>query len=156
FVQIVRSGETGRRSFGSAPKRALRDWFRARPPDVIFRQSLGQSPSMSDVIKMVRPSPKNDRGETDAVREALYGYLLGKSHDSSALPPLAKAFDAFKRGEGSVPDVPFAMLLSLPLLREHWAALANKLSVSELRTSLDALLRHGVLDDAEAAQSIAT
>jgi 60 kDa SS-A/Ro ribonucleoprotein len=86
FVQIVRSGVTGRRSFGSAPKRALRTWFASRSPDVIFRQSIGQSPSMSDVIKMVRPPPRNDKGEADAVREALYGYLIGKNIDDDKLP----------------------------------------------------------------------
>ena len=94
FVAIVRSGVTGRRSFGSAPKRALREWFAARSPETIFRQSIGQSPSVSDVIKMVRPPPRNDKGEADAVREALYGYLIGKNVDCSKLPPLPQAFEA--------------------------------------------------------------
>ena len=108
FVQIVRSGVTGRRSFGSAPTRALRTWFASRSPDVVFRQSIGQSPSMSDVIKMVRPPPRNDKGEADAVREALYGYLIGKNIDAAKLPALAQSFEAWKRGEGSLPDVPHA------------------------------------------------
>jgi 60 kDa SS-A/Ro ribonucleoprotein len=147
FVQIVRSGVTGRKSFGSAPKRALRRWFADRSPDVIFRQSIGQSPSMSDVIKMVRPSPKNDEGESDAVREALYGYLIGKNVDVSSLPPLARACEAFKRGEGPVPDVPFEMLTALPLRAEHWVEIAKKMTVTQLRMNLNTLLRHGVLDD---------
>jgi 60 kDa SS-A/Ro ribonucleoprotein len=154
FVQIVRSGVTGRKSFGSAPKRAIRAWFSARSPDVIFRQSIGQSPSMSDVIKMVRPPPRNDQGEADAVREALYGYLIGKSVDVSKLPPLAQALEAFRDGEGPVPDVPFEMLTALPLRSEHWAALATKMSVSELRRSLATLLYHGVLRDEAAVGSI--
>lgn len=161
FVQIVRSGVTGRRSFGSAPKRALRDWFAARSPETIFRQSIGQSPSMSDVIKMVRPPPRNDKGESDAVREALYGYLIGKSVDDSKLPPLARAFEAWKRsvlvgGHGNhvksvpmetepMPDVPFEMLTALPLRTEHWTELAKRMTFNQLRQNLNTLFRHGVL-----------
>jgi len=155
FVQIVRSGVTGRKSFGSAPKRALRTWFQGRTPDAIFRQSIGQSPSMSDVIKMVRPPPRNDKGEADAVREALYGYLIGKSVDWFSLPPLAKAFEAFKDGAGPMPDVPFEMLTALPLRAEHWTSLAEKMTFSELRSNLDTLLWHGVLRDDALVDSIA-
>ena len=91
FVQIVRSGVIGRKSFGSAPKRAAQAWFASRTPETIFRQSLGAQPSMADVIKMVRPSPANDKGEKDAVREALYGYLIGKDVDAEKLPPARAA-----------------------------------------------------------------
>jgi 60 kDa SS-A/Ro ribonucleoprotein len=58
FVQIIRSGVVGRKSFGSAPKRLARAWFQSRTPETIFRQSLGNDPSIKDVIKMIRPSPK--------------------------------------------------------------------------------------------------
>lgn len=155
FVQVVRSGVTGRRSFGSAPKRALRAWFASRTPDAIFRQSTGRSPSMSDVIKMVRPPPRNEQGEADAVREALYGYLLGKNIDRARLPALARSYDDWKRGEGPVPDVPFEMITTGPLRGEHWRELALRLSVTQLRASLGALLRHGVLDDGKMAERIA-
>lgn len=147
FVQIVRSGVTGRKSFGSAPKRALRSWFASRSPDVIFRQSIGQSPSMSDVIKMVRPPPRNDKGEADAVREALYGYLIGKNIDDDKLPALPRAFEAWKRGTGPLPDVPFEMLTALPLSATHWKELATRMTTTQLRINLNTLLRHGVLDD---------
>lgn len=156
FVQIVRSGVTGRRSFGSAPKRALRAWFASRSPDILFRQSIGGSPSMSDVIKMVRPAPRNDQGEADAVREALYGYLIGKSVDRSKLPPLARAFEAFKSGAGPAPDVPFEMLTALPLRAEHWVEIAQRMTITQLRTHLGVLLRHGVFADARAVESIAS
>jgi 60 kDa SS-A/Ro ribonucleoprotein len=172
FVELVRSGVTGRKSFGSAPKRALRAWFAARSPDAVFRESSApltpagahtgtralarkQSPSMSDVIKMVRPPPRNDAGEPDAVREALYGYLIGKSVDSSALPPLARALEAFKKGAGPAPDVPFDLLATFPLKAQHWIALAKTMPVTELLAYLDALSRHGVLDDAATARSVA-
>lgn len=151
FVAIVRSGVTGRKSFGSAPKRALREWFAARSPETIFRQSIGQSPSMSDVIKMVRPPPRNAVGgkrEADAVREALYGYLIGKNVDCSKLPPLTQAFEAWKKNDREpLPDVPFEMLTALPLRAAHWTELAKKMTFNQLRQNLNTLYRHGVFAD---------
>jgi 60 kDa SS-A/Ro ribonucleoprotein len=155
FVAIVRSGVTGRKSFGSAPKRALRAWFAARSPETIFRQSIGQSPSMSDVIKMVRPPPRNDKGEADAVREALYGYLIGKNVDRAHLPPLATAYEAFRTAGGPLPDVPFEMLTALPLRKEHWTDLAKRMTFGQLRQNLNTLFRHGVLADPQMVEHIA-
>lgn len=155
FVQIVRSGVTGRKSFGSAPKRALRAWFACRTPDVIFRQSIGQSPSISDVIKMVRPPPRNDRGEADAVRGALYGYLIGKNVDDDKLPALARAFEAWKRKSGPLPDVPFEMLTALPLSAADWKELAARMTTTQLRINLNTLLRHGVFEDPAVVADVA-
>jgi hypothetical protein len=45
---------------------------------------------------MVRPSPKLGDGELDAVREALYGYLIGKEVAHEKLPTLVQAFERFK------------------------------------------------------------
>ena len=75
FVQIMRSGAVGRKSLGSLPKRLVREWFETRKTDQIFKQSVGQSPSFADVLKMVHPKPK------DAEREALYGYFIGREID---------------------------------------------------------------------------
>jgi 60 kDa SS-A/Ro ribonucleoprotein len=156
FVAIVRSGVMGRKSFGSAPKRALREWFSARTPEAIFRQSIGQRPSMSDVIKMVRPPPRNDKGEADAVREALYGYLIGKNVDQAKLPLLTQAFEAWKRNDKEpLPDVPFEMLTALPLRGEHWMLLARKMTFNQLRQNLNTLFRHGVFNDAEMIENVA-
>lgn len=156
FVAVVRSGVTGRRSFGSAPKRALRDWFAARTPEVLFRQSIGQSPSMSDVIKMVRPPPRNDKGEADAVREALYGYLIGKSVDHSRLPRAARDFESWKSDrEQPLPDVPFEMLTALPLESAHWTALAKRMTFPQLRQNLNTLSRHGVFSDQAIVEHVA-
>lgn len=159
FCDAVRSGWLGRKSFGSAPRRALRQWFSSRSPEAIFRQSIGRSPSMSDVIKMVRPAPRgNDQGELDDVREALYGYLVGKNVDRSVLPPLAHALEDFKRLDaprGPVPDLPLEMLTALPLRTPHWTELATKMTFSQLRQHLSTLLRHGVLADPCMAASVA-
>lgn len=155
FVQVIRSGVVGRKSFGSAPKRALHSWFGKRSPDQIFRQSLGASPSMADVIKMVRPSPAFENGVKDPMREALYGWLIGKDVDEAALPASVRAFEAFKRemetsdspDDADVPDVPFEMLTALELTKAHWTKLAKTMSWTQTRMNLNTLLRKGVLEE---------
>jgi 60 kDa SS-A/Ro ribonucleoprotein len=146
FVQVVRSGVVGRKSFGTAPKRAAQAWFKSRTPENVFRNSIGADPSMADVIKMVRPKPVNDNGEKDPVREALYGYLLGKEVDVEKLPPVVRAFEAFKVG-GDLPDVPFEMLTSFDLAKAHWVAIAKKMTWTQTRMNLNTLLRKGVFED---------
>lgn len=155
FVQIVRSGVVGRKSFGSAPKRLARAWFANRSPEQIFRQSLGSDPSMKDVIKMVRPSPRLAAGETDAVREALYGYLIGKEVSHDKLPKVVQDFESFKKDRGVIPDVPFEMLTALDLDTEAWTAIARRMSWTQLRMNLNTLLRHGVFRDAEMVSFVA-
>src|SRR5215472_1170828 len=147
FVQIVRSGVVGRKSLGSAPKHAAQAWFAGRTPEVIFRSSIGAQPSMADVIKLVRPSPKAGTNEKDLVREALYGYLIGKPVDESKLPTVVQTFEAFKKGEGPVPDVPFEMLTALELTKEHWTSIAQRMTWTQTRMNLNTLLRKGVLED---------
>jgi 60 kDa SS-A/Ro ribonucleoprotein len=155
FVQIVRSGVVGRKSFGTAPKRLAQRWFKSRSPEMIFRQSVGGQPSMKDVIKMVRPSPKNDKGESDLCREALYGYLIGKDVAIEKLPPLVRAFEAFKKGEGPLPDVPFEMLTALELDTAYWIEIAKTMSWTQTRMNLNTLKRHGVLEHAEMVALVA-
>ena len=55
YVQILRSGVTGRKSLGTAPKRLVREWLSARDEEVLFRGSIGADPSMADIVKMVHP-----------------------------------------------------------------------------------------------------
>jgi len=141
FVQIMRSGATGRKSLGTRPKRMIRHWLEKASDIEILRAAVGQSPSLADVIKMVHPKP------ADASREALYGYLIGKPYDVVALPDVAKAFEAFKRDPlGDVPDVPFQMLTALPLAKQHWAAIGRKAGWHMLRMNLATFARQGAFE----------
>ncbi len=90
FVQIMRSGATGRKSLGSRPKRLVRSWIAARSDEAIFAASVGNDPSLADILKMVHPKPSGPS------REALLGYILGRPHDVQALPEVVRAFEAFK------------------------------------------------------------
>ena len=72
FAQAIRSGVVGRKSFGTAPKKLMQRWIEGRTDEQLFRGSIGNDPSLADVIKMVRPKP------TSPTRSALYAYLIGK------------------------------------------------------------------------------
>ncbi len=144
FVQIIRSGVVGRKSLGTAPKRLCQRWFQSRSPEAIFRQSLGNDPSLSDVIKLVRPKPADAAGNKDAARAALYGWLIGKDVTETDLPKIVQAFEAFKKGEGDLPDVPFEMLTALVLDDDKWQSIANNMSWTQTRMNLNTLARHGV------------
>ena len=151
FVQILRSGVTGRKSLGSLPKRLVRRWFESRGDAAIFRADVGQSPSVADIVKMVHPRPASKS------REALYGYLIGRQHDASALPDIVREFESWKADPaGNPPDVPFQMLTALPLTAEQWQAIARRASWQTTRMNLNTFARHGVFTNRELTQQIAS
>ena len=150
FVQIVRSGAAGRKSLGSAPKRLVQRWFEKRDDAQVFRASVGQSPSLADVIKMVHPRPDG------ASREALYGWLLGRPHNADALPAVVREFELFKSGDSkSAPDVPFQMLTALELSQAAWQSIARNAPWQTARMNLNTFARHGVFDDQSLVREIA-
>lgn len=141
FVQIMRSGATGRKSLGTSPKRLVKAWLENASDFEIMRAAVGNDPSLADVVKMVHPKPAS------ATREALYGYLIGKPHDVNALPGLVTAFEAFKRDPSlPVPNVPFQMLTAMPLTKQHWVEIAATAGWQMLRQNLNTFARHGVFE----------
>jgi 60 kDa SS-A/Ro ribonucleoprotein len=150
FVQVVRSGVVGRKSLGTAPKRMIRKWLEGRDDNALFRDSIGNAPSLADVIKMVHPKP------AAAGREALYGYLIGRKHEAEKLPSIVREYEAFKEGvTKDVPDVPFQMLTSLTLDNRAWATIARNASWQTTRMNLNTFARHGVFADATLTKEIA-
>jgi 60 kDa SS-A/Ro ribonucleoprotein len=139
FVQIVRSGAVGRKSLGSLPKRLVRRWLAERSDEAVFAASVGRSPSMADIVRMVHPRPAT------ASREALYGWLLGRPYDPAALPKLVRGYEAYKAGETTeLPAVPFQMLTQLPLGAREWARIAERAGWQATRMNLNTFARHGV------------
>jgi 60 kDa SS-A/Ro ribonucleoprotein len=145
FVQVIRSGKMGRKSLGTAPKKLVLEWLKGRSGMSLFRDSVGNDPSLADVIKMVHPKPVDDE------RKALYGYLLGKEHKAELLPKPIQAFEAWKRGEtgGEVPNVPSRMLQGLPLGTKEWTEIARNARWQETRMNLASFQRHDVFKDPE-------
>ena len=143
FVQILRSGALGRKSLGSRPKRAVQQWFERASVPAVLSASIGRNPSLADVIKMVHPKPAT------AERAALYAWLIGKAAAAEALPPVLRAFEAFKlSAQEPVPELPFQFLTALPLTDEHWKAIARRASWQTLRMNVNTFARHGVFKDA--------
>lgn len=153
FVMAVRSGVTDRKSFGSSVRRLIRNWFDARTEQQIFNSSIGNNPSMSDVVKMVHPTPKTPQ------REAMFGYLIGKPYDESQLPQaVVEYIHLLKTGvdeKAVVPDVPFQFLTSLELTTNQWKTIAQNASWQTTRMNLNTFLRHGVFEDKELVSKIA-
>ncbi len=150
FVQIMRSGVTGRKSLGSLPKRLVREWFETRKAEIVFKQSVGQSPSFADILKMVHPKPK------DAEKEALYGWFIGRDIDADKLPEIVRAFEKFKTGDSAeVPQVPFQMLTALPISTKEWTEIARNAAWQMTRMNLNTFQRHGVFQNAEMVELIA-
>lgn len=141
YVQILRSGVVGRKSLGTAPKRLVRQWLAERDEESLFRASVGQDPSVADILKMVHPKPAGER------REAFYGYMLGRSYDAAKLPELVVQYERFKSGDSAeMPDLPFTMLSALPLSQADWAGIAARASWQTTRMNLNTFVRHGVFE----------
>lgn len=150
FVQIMRSGVVGRKSLGTAPRRCVREWLDARNDEAVFKASVGQNPSLADIIKMVHPKPKT------ASRVALYAYLIGKAHDADALPESVRYFEAYKQGAtAEVPNLPFEMLTALELGTAEWTAIARNASWQMTRMNLNTFARHGVYEQRGMTEMIA-
>jgi 60 kDa SS-A/Ro ribonucleoprotein len=150
FVQIIRSGATGRKSLGSAPKRLIQQWLAYATDRQLINASIGNSPSLADIVKMVHPHPASPS------RDAFYAWLIGKPYDAVALPDALRAYEAWKiTREGAVPDVPFQMLTALNLGEAEWSAIADTASWQTTRMNLNTFARHGVFRDEAQVKKIA-
>lgn len=150
FVQVLRSGVVGRKSLGTVPKKLVQAWLEAQTDEQVFKASVGNTPSLADVIKMVHPKPRTP------ARAALYGYLLGRPHDVEALPEVVRQYEQYKAGQrATVPDVPFQMLTALELGPAEWRAIAERASWQMTRMNLNTFARHGVFADEAMVETIA-
>ncbi len=160
FLQIVRSGEAGRKSLGSGPKRMIRTWFESRSDADLFRNSIGSNPSVGDVVALAHPRPGTRE------RAALYAYFRGKTtckfgeetlQVADTLPAVVKAYEAFRASPSdTIPEgIPMEMLEGLPLSEAVWREIAARASWQQTRQGLNKFARHGVFKDAGLVRRIA-
>ncbi len=150
FVQIVRSGATGRKSLGTRPKKLIQAYLEGLTDEQLFKANVGNDPSLEDIIKLVHPRPTNKN------RNAMYAYLLDKEYNRKDLCPLVRQFQAFKKDmKGEIPNVPFQMLTALPLTKEHWKKIADNATWTQVRMNLNTFARHGVLEDTKLVSVLA-
>src|ERR1700722_2740474 len=150
FIKVIRSGITGRKSFGSRPKKLLQKWLENLTDEQLFKASVGNDPSLEDCLKMIRPKAANEG------RNALYGYLLGKDHSAEALLPIAREYEAFKKNmDLDIPNVPFQMLTALSLTPGHWKKIAQRATWNQIRHNLNAFSSHNVFEDKAIVEQLA-
>jgi len=166
FFQMIRSAAFGRKSFGEVPRKLIRNWFENRSPASIFFQSIGQSPSLADIIKLTKPKPNTP--EKAAVLAYLLGAEIVESDDGkmlrrlfldkkdgqvktaymqsySNLPSIVKEFEAWKKDKTlPVPALNFRFLDNEKLSTEQWADIASKANWLTTLKNLNAYADHGV------------
>lgn len=150
FVQIIRSGVVGRKSLGSAPKALVRQWLNVANERRLLDATVGNAPSLADIVRMVHPKPN------DPVREAFYGWLLDKPYALDALPTKLQEYLVYKFDRSqNLPDVPFQLLTALKLNREEWALVAARGNWHMVRMNLNTFARHGVFEIRGMAEMVA-
>jgi 60 kDa SS-A/Ro ribonucleoprotein len=152
-IQMARSGAvTGKKANMSAGtwRRAIQEWFDKRDAVALFKASIGNDPSMRDILRMARPKPNSEE------QEALFGYFLGKDVSIERLPKNVQAYEAYKNDKsGEVPDVDFRMLDSLGIGDAEWATIASRAPWAMTRMNLNTFARHNVFKNKELTKIVA-
>lgn len=147
LVQFVRSGQFGRKGLSHSLQRAVQRWLNTASVDKLLSASIGNDPSLRDVLRLARPTPP------DNPRRALFGWLTDKPVEKwvpateADLPEEVLALAAFRKAE-----TPEAQILILGNLHARWdlladtakgpavwAAIARKMGPQALRMNLNSL-----------------
>jgi 60 kDa SS-A/Ro ribonucleoprotein len=160
--QMIRSGQfknkagKGRIGLSSSVQRAFQRWLNTASVGKLLSASIGNDPSLRDILRMARPTPK------DNARRAMFGWLTDKSIDKWApateadLPVEVQSLIAYRNSEseeaqaliaGGLDNVRWDLLSDAAKGPTVWAALARKMGPQALRMNLNTLLRHGVFGD---------
>lgn len=150
FVQIMRSGQVGRTSLGTRPKRLVKTWIETASIGRLMAAATGNDPSLADIVRMVRPKPAT------AERRAFYAWLIGKPYAVNDLTVEIAAFEAWKRDpSGPLPPVPFEWLTAFSLTPAQWGELAGTMGWQTLRMNLNTLARNGAFGVAGVTELVA-
>jgi 60 kDa SS-A/Ro ribonucleoprotein len=152
FVAFIQSGVFGKRSFPRETHRLLKAWFASRRGDQIFWASVGNDPSMRDMLRLIHAKP------TGQEQDALFAYLVGKKYRTENLPPLVRQFELFKKDPATVevPKVPFQLITGIDgIPTDVWKGIARNAKWQMTRMNLNTFARHGVFDDPAMVKMIA-
>lgn len=152
MFQMIRSGQFGRTSLSSSLQRAFQRWLNEASVGKLLSASIGSNPSLRDVLRMARPTPK------DNARCALFGWLTDKVPEKWApateaeLPDQVQRLIAYRRAETAEAQASIVADLSVrwDLLADAakgplvWKAIARQMGPQALRMNLNTLLRHEV------------
>lgn len=155
FVRMLRSGQFGRKSLSYALQRAVNRWLNSASVGTLLAASIGNDPSLRDVLRLARPTPR------DNTRRALFGWLAGKDCTAWApaaltdLPAEISDLIELRLAETEARQVEvlgrsrFRFDLIADSIRGPavWKAVARQMGPQALRMNLNTLLRHEVFDD---------
>ncbi len=155
--QMTRSGQFGRpgsvrRGLSSSLQRAFQRWLNDASVGKLLSASIGNDPSLRDILRMARPTPKDD------ARRALFGWLTDKPVEKWApakaddLPSTVQSLVAYRAAETAEAQTLIAGDLQVrwDLLADAakgpivWKAIARQMGPQALRMNLNTLLRHDV------------
>jgi 60 kDa SS-A/Ro ribonucleoprotein len=159
--QMIRSGQfknkagKGRVGLSSSVQRAFQRWLNTASVGKLLSASIGNDPSLRDILRMARPTPK------DNARRAMFGWLTDKSIEKWApateadLPVEVQSLIAYRNSEseeaqaliaGGLENVRWDLLSDAAKGPMVWAALSRKMGPQALRMNLNTLLRHDVFN----------
>ena len=161
LFQMIRSGQFGRTGLSSSLQRAFQRWLNEASVGTLLSASIGDKPSLRDVLRLARPTPK------DNARRALFGWLTDKEVEKWApateadLPEQVQGLIAYRKAETAEAQALILGNLSVrwDLLADAakgplvWKAIARQMGPQALRMNLNTLVRHevfgnGTKDDA--------
>lgn len=163
LLQMIRSGQFGRKSLSYSIQRAFNRWLNSASVGKLLSASIGNDPSLRDVLRLARPTPG------DNARRALFGWLTGKPVERWApatpadLPDEVRALMAYRAAASEADQVAalWGTKFRWDLLADAargpvaWTLIARGMGTQALRMNLNTLLRHGVFEDADAVALVA-
>jgi 60 kDa SS-A/Ro ribonucleoprotein len=177
YAQMLKSGVTGRSCLGTASRKQMSRWFADRTPDAIFHQSIGNDPTLGDVIRLVHAKPATP------AHAALFAYLCGAKaeevegrkvlripyldrvtkeqkyvvHDYDALPELVRQFEAWKADNSQpMPKLNFRFLDGAgKLSQDQWKEIVTNANWLTSLKNLAAWSRRGVFADSAMVKMVA-
>jgi 60 kDa SS-A/Ro ribonucleoprotein len=161
--QMIRSGQFGRTCLSASLQRAFQRWLNEASVGTLLSASIGQQPSLRDVLRLARPTPK------DNMRRALFGWLTDRETSkwtpatAADLPEQVQALTAYRQATTATAQIEILQHLSVrwDLLAnaaqgpEVWKMIARQMGPQALRMNLNTLLRHEVLQDHAVVEEIA-
>ncbi len=161
FFQFVRSGVFDRKSLSYALQKEVQNWILNSSVDRLLDTSIGNDPSLRDVLRCARPTPKNNE------QSALFNYLVDKKDPEKLidLPDKIKALNSFRDKENTNEKGQLEILskykfrwdlISGDIISDKvWKEVVRGMGHQALRMNLNTLMRHNVFDSSEMINFVA-
>lgn len=151
LVSTIRSGKLGSKNLNNGTRKLIQKWFDSKHPVSLWNDSIGNNPSLKDIINLSHVSPG-----TDPARQAVMT-LICKGEKSENLPEVIKSYYAWAKDKsGELPKVPFQRLTNEKLSVDQWKTIGRNMTWNQLRLNLNTLERNGCFNDEQYTKEIAS